>query len=142
MPTTGIINTTLLAMYIDVSGTNTKIAHATDASVSLSHAVRDASTKDSLGWQDNLEGQKSWTASVDGNLAFDATYGVTDLETAFMNRTTVTIVFSTEVTGDTYWSGSAYIDNMDLDSSGVEGNATYSISFTGTGAITSATVSA
>ena len=140
MATTGVVNSTLFALYVDVASTNTKIGYSTDASVSISHSPRDISSKDSNGWMEQLEGQLSFTASVSGHFAFDAAYSALDIEAAVLNRTTLDIVFSTEESGDTFYSGTAYVDSFEIDSSGVEDNVSYSISFTGTGALTSGTV--
>ena len=50
-----------------------------------------------------------------------------------------TVKFSTEVSGDHYWSASAYVTSLEL-SSGMEDNVTYSATFELTGAITYTTV--
>ncbi|MCH2217052.1 MAG: phage tail protein [Flavobacteriales bacterium] len=138
--TSGVINTTLMALYVDVASTNTKIGLSTDASISISHSARDISSKDSDGWMENAEGQLSWSATVSGHFAFDAAYSAVDIETAVLNRTPLDIVFSTEVSGDTFYTGNAYVDSFDIDSSGVEDNVSYTISFTGNGHLTTGAV--
>ena len=47
MATTGIMNGTLLGVYVG----STLIAHATEGSISLSMDTRDATTKDSSGYK-------------------------------------------------------------------------------------------
>lgn len=136
MPTTNVVNSTLMALYVDVSGTLTKVNHLTDASISFTHEPRDITTKDSAGYRELLEGLRSWSASGSGLFAEDATYGYNDLETLLQNRTKVTIRFMTNVTGDTYWEGEAYISSLDKTSSGAEDNVTFSISMEGTGSPT------
>jgi len=136
MATTGIMNGTLLGVYVG----STLIAHATEGSISLSMDTRDATTKDSSGTRDLLEATKSCTISVSALYAEDATYGVDDLMTAWSGRTQLTVKFSTEVSGDHYWSASAYVTSLEV-SSGMEDNVTYSATFELTGAITYSTVS-
>ena len=54
-------------------------------------------------------------------------------------RTELTVMFSTEVSGDYKYSGSAWLTSMSMDSPN-EDNTTYSLSFSGTGALTQAAV--
>jgi predicted secreted protein len=136
MATTGIMNGTLLGVYAG----GTLIAHATEGSISLSMDTRDATTKDSSGTRDLLEATKSGTISVSALYAEDAAYGVDDLMTAWSGRTTLTIKFSTEVTGDHYWEASAYVTSLEVNS-GMEDNVTYSATFELSGAITYGTIS-
>lgn len=131
MPTTGIMNGTLLGVY----SASTLIAHATEGSISLNLDTRDATTKDSSGTRDLLEGIKSGTISVSALYAEDAAYGVDDLMTAWSGRSTLAIKFSTEVTGDHFWSASAYVTSLEVNA-GMEDNVSYSATFELTGAIT------
>ena len=129
------MNGTLLGVYAG----GTLIAHATEGSISLSMDTRDATTKDSSGTRDLLEATKSGTISVSALHAEDAAYGVDDLMTAWSGRSTLTIKFSTEVTGDKYWEASAYVTSLEVNS-GMEDNVTYSATFELSGAITYGTV--
>ena len=137
MATTGIMNGTLLGVY--AGATPTLIAHATESSISLSMDTRDASTKDSAGYRDLLEGSRSGSISVSSLYAEDAAYGVDDLMTHFTARTAVAVKFSTEVSGDHYWSASAYITSLEVSAS-KEDNVTYSATFELTGTIAYSTV--
>ena len=129
------MNGTLLRVY----SAGTLIAHATEGSISLSMDTRDATTKDSSGSRDLLEATKSGTISVSALYAEDAAYGVDDLMTAWSGRSTLTIKFSTEVTGDHYWEASAYVTSLEVNS-GMEDNVSYSATFELSGAITYGTV--
>jgi predicted secreted protein len=100
--------------------------------------TRDATSKDSSGTRDLLEATKSGTISVSALYAEDATYGVDDLMTSWAARTALTVKFSTEVSGDHYWSASAYITSLEV-SAGMEDNVSYSATFELTGAITYST---
>lgn len=135
MATTGIMNGTLLGVYAG----STLIAHATEGSISLSMDTRDATTKGSGGTRDLLEATKSGTISVSALYADDAAYGVSDLMTAWSGRTTLTVKFSTEVSGDSYWSADAYVTSIEVNA-GMEDNVSYSATFELTGTITYSTV--
>jgi predicted secreted protein len=101
--------------------------------------TRDATTKGSSGSRDLLEATKSGTISVSALYADDAAYGVSDLMTAWSARTTLAVKFSTEVSGDSYWSADAYITSLEVNA-GMEDNVTYSATFELTGTITYTTV--
>ena len=135
MATTGVVNSTLFALYAG-DGTYTKIAHSTDASISFSHEPRDITSKDSAGYRQLLEGLRSWSASGSFLVALDATYGYEELYAAWVARSVLTVRFSTQVSGDQYYQGTAYISSLELSSPGAEDNATFSLSLEGTGALT------
>lgn len=135
MATTGVINSTIYAIYV-LDTTYKKIAHMNDASFSFSHEPRDITTKDSAGYRELLEGLRSWSMSSSNLTAFDATYGVDDLRTAALARTQVTLRWMTNVSGDNYVQGTAYITSLEENSPGAEDNASFSVSFEGTGAPT------
>lgn len=128
MATTGIINGTDFGVYVG----NTKIAHATSASISSSMSVRDATSKDSAGNSESLEGMMEWSVEGEGLFALDASYGYVDLHTVLRNRAVVTIRFSSEVSGNEYHEGTAFLVDLSADA-GLEESMTFSFSFTGTG---------
>ena len=136
MATSGVMNGTLLGVYV---GT-TLVAHATEGSISLSMDTRDISSKDSAGTRALLEGMKSGSISMSALYAEDGAYGADDLYTAMAARTPLAVKFSTEVSGDHFWSASAYLTSLEV-SAGTEDNVTYSATFELTGAITYAAVS-
>ena len=143
MATNGVINGTKFGVY----AAGTKIAYATSASISMNHNLRDTSTKDSSGWRDQLEAQRDWEVSVEGMLIFvdgsgGAIAGLTMNElysTYIATRTEFTLMFSTEDTGDIKWSGQAFLTSLSADTPN-EDSSTWSGSFSGTGALTQATV--
>ena len=136
MATSGVMNGTLMGIYIG----STLVAHATEGSISLSMDTRDISSKDSAGTRALLEGMKSGSISMSALYAEDAAYGADELYTAMAARTPLAVKFSTEVTGDHFWSASAYLTSLEVSAS-TEDNVTYSASFELTGAITYAAVS-
>ena len=136
MASTGILNGTLAK--IQVLGIT--VAHLTSNSLTFDHSTRDASTKDSDGWKESLEGQKSFSGSAEGYFAEDANYGFEDLYDAFIARTLVNVTWTTSVVGDTEYSGDCYITSLER-TDGLEESSTFSVSFEGTGAVTKAVVS-
>tara|TARA_R100001440_G_scaffold61921_3_gene81879 strand:- start:629 stop:1030 length:402 start_codon:yes stop_codon:yes gene_type:complete len=109
------------------------IAHSTSASLSMSTELRDSTTKSSGGFQENLGGLKSWELSGDAfvDIASPTGADIESLWTVWNARTAVTCTFG--LSGMTY-TGTAIITSLSIDA-GVEENATYSISLTGTGSI-------
>lgn len=135
MASTGIINATLLAIYVGA----TKIDVQSSASLSLTQSPRKSLNKDSGGWEANYAGAKSWEISGDAEFKIDATEGFSQLFTAYIAGTAVTVKLSTAVSGDKEYTGSAQISKLEM-SGGVEENGSISYSFTGSGALAEATI--
>ena len=110
----------------------------------------DASTKQSLGWAEEIGGQRSWSLTTDGLATVVpgtvATYvSTTELANVAKDRVAVTVKFTTvdnstvggvtPVLGDTYYSGLAFIESLDITAD-MENPVTYSVSFKGTGPLT------
>ena len=136
MATAGVMNGTLMGVYIG----STLIAHSTEGSISLSMDTRDISSKDSAGSRALLEGMKSGSISVSALYTEDSAYGADELFVAMAARTPLAVKFSTEVSGDHFWSASSYLTSLEVSAS-TEDNMTYSATFELTGAITYAAVS-
>lgn len=149
MATTSVFNGTSLVVLI---GTEV-IGFATSCSLSLAIDAPDASTKQSLGWADEIGGQRSWSLTTDGLATVVpgtvATYVTTaELNALAIARTAVTVKFTTvdnstvggvtPVSGDVIYSGSAFIESVDMTAD-MENPVTYSVSFKGTGVLTIAT---
>jgi predicted secreted protein len=135
MPTAGIVNATLISIY---AGT-TKIANITSATLSMTHALREITSNDSAGWEAYAGGKRGWEMSGDSLFTFDGAYTFDDLFALIDGRTTITAKFSTEVTGDKKYSGTAYLTALSATGS-TEENETYSFTLKGSGAIAEATV--
>lgn len=142
MATTGVFNGTSLVVLV---GTEV-VAHATSCTLSLSADLPDATTKESGGWADHIAGLRSWSITTDGLATVEPTgtnYVVGDIFSALNGRGTVTVKFttvsgSTPIVGDLIWSGSAFVESLDITAD-MESPVTYSASFTGTGTLTQAT---
>lgn len=114
-----------------------KLLFGTSASLSVSRDLRDSTNKSSAGWSESLAGLKSWELSGDGFVEFASTAAdtknVKELYTQMVaSNPEVTVKFSD---GTTYYVGNAFITSLSVDA-GVEENATYSVSLTGTGVLT------
>jgi predicted secreted protein len=142
-----IINGTDLKVYD--SSTNILIAFAQSASITINMDTRDISNKESGGFAESLEGQRNFEVSVDGAYAWTnaagsaLTNGSDDLVLKYMldagsnTREAFTLRWGNTAgaTGDTYYQGSAFLTSFSA-TGGTEDTATYSMTFTGTGAIT------
>lgn len=131
MATTGIINGTDLLVFVG----GTAITHSTSASISFSMETRDASTKDSAGYREILEGQRSYTIECEGMTALDAANGFEELFAAWVARTVLTVKFGTSDASDQFYQGTGYLTSLSMDS-GVEDSSTFSASFEMTGTVT------
>lgn len=138
MATSGTVLAKNMALYIDGSP-DTVVTCQVDATISMETATFDTTCKDSGAWSEPRPGTKSWTASVTGNLAFDATFGAVDFFDAWSAQGTTDIVFGTGVTGDVYLYGSAYVTSLEWAASGNDAPVTFSATLTGTGALAKAT---
>jgi predicted secreted protein len=148
-----IQNATNVAIRVGGTGAGNTIGFATSASLSVSMDLRDSTNKQSLRWQENLAGLKSFELSGDAfvDLSGDTATNVNDpfvsnltetatvkllpsLYTTWEAGTEVDVVFGNS--GKNY-TGKGIITSISIDA-GVEENATYSISITGTGALVQA----
>lgn len=144
MPATSIMNSTDVVIQIseDSGTTYDIIGRATSASLSVSMETRSTTTKDSAGWDENLEGLKSWSLSGDGLVTYSISgdYDTPDdLFTLLSNRTLVKVKFGSATSGEIDYTGDAYLVSYEQEA-GVEENVTYSFGFTGTGVLTQASV--
>ena len=146
MATTGVFNGTSLVVLI---GTEV-IGYATSCSLSLAIDTPDSSTKQSLGWAEEIGGQRSWSLTTDGLATVVPGSVATYISTAELNalaiaRAAVTVKFTTvnnstvdgvtPIVGDVVYSGSAFIESVDMTAD-MENPVTYSVSFKGTGVLT------
>ena len=144
MPATSIMNSTDVVIQISEDGGTTYdiIGRATSASLSVSMETRSTTTKDSAGWDENLEGLKSWSLSGDGLVTYSISgdYDTPDdLFNLLSNRTLVKVKFGSATSGEIDYTGDAYLVSYEQEA-GVEENVTYSFGFTGTGVLTQASV--
>jgi len=112
-------------------GTLQAIAFSTSASLSMSMDLRDSTNKSSAGWSQSLGGLKSWEMSSDAFVDIDSPSGA-DIEELFVSWNTGTEIAVSFGKSGMLYTGNALITSISVDA-GVEENATYSISLTGSG---------
>jgi len=137
---TSIMNATDVLIQFSTDGvTYSEVGRCTSASLSVSMETRDTSNKDSAGWRELLEGQKSWSLSGDGLVTYNITGadGYSDLWGYLTGRTKLYVKFGSTSTDEKYYSGQGYLTSLDQEA-GMEDNVTYSFSFEGTAALTEA----
>ena len=111
---------------------STVVGGQRNASLEMSAETIDTTVKTTGGWASKIPGIKSWTSSCDG-IYFLNDAGLKAAQTAFMNGTAVQLDFSNS-SGLAY-SGQAVITSMSVEA-GQEDIVSYTISFEGTGALT------
>jgi len=137
MASTGINRGGLAAVYV----ASVKVTHSTNANLNIEMETRDMTTKDSATWKDTGEGYLSWSMDAEFYVAEDATEGFEELFDDIIARTAVTIKYSSAVSGDVEYRGSAFVTGL-TRSAGLDGdNETYTVTFTGNGALSKATIS-
>ena len=137
---TTIVNTSLLTLYFnDGAGSYEKVAHSTDASISFSAETVDITSKDTSGYRDTIAGLKSWTANLTAFVDYSSSFGQEELVDKWIAGECVTIRFTTNVTSDVYYQGDATITSVELNSSGAEEAASFSLTLENAGAITKGT---
>jgi predicted secreted protein len=144
MATTGLVNGTLVSLYKDVSGTLTKIANGTSADFSMTKDTIDATNKDGGSYKEFLVGLNSWTMNFEGIYEEDGSVGSTqasakDILSDLVAGTLVTVVMTSNVTGDMKLSGSALLTNFAWTAP-VNDVSTFTCSLQGSGTLTIGTV--
>ena len=126
------------------SSTNILVAYAQSGTLNVNHSTRDISNKESSGWAEAMEGQRNWDISLDGAYAWTnvggtaLTNGADDLLNSYIiTRTSLVVRFGNTdgTTSNIYYEGTAWLTAFSV-SAPTEDTATYSISLTGTGALT------
>ena len=148
MATTKVLKGRL--MRITIGGD--KVLYATSSSLTIAIEERETANKDNYGdWKTVEPGVKSWTGSAEAQYSFDSQVDVNGTPEARANAEAafdlievgdlVPIEFLTDVEGDIKYSGSAMIANFQADFPN-DGNATWSLSLTGSGALAKAVIPA
>lgn len=143
MATTGVINGRLLLFKVNtVSTTYVAAGCATECSLSFDQELRETTCAQSGANREFLPGLLTATGSFSGLHAFDdSNFAGEDFYDWLAAQTAKTVKFTTGVTGDIEFSGSAYVTNVTMQGGQNGQNATYSGSVQFTGAMTKATVS-
>jgi predicted secreted protein len=144
MPTSGPVNGTLISIYKDVSGTLKKIANATSNSIDISKDMIDVTSKDSAGAKEFIAGEYGYTLNVEAIFEDDQSVGASqisykDLVTDLLAGTLLTIVLTSNVSGDEKYTGAAFFSSLSLSAPNND-KATWTGTLQGSGALTLGTV--
>ena len=126
------------ATGVVLSLAGTALAHCTSASLSISRDLRDSTTKSSGGWSESLGGLMSWEMSGDAFVDITEGDAVTNIA-ALITGTAIVVTFvlddaDSSTPAPVTYTGNALITSVSMDA-GVEENMSWSISLTGTGAL-------
>jgi predicted secreted protein len=131
MATTGKFDGKLLLVYVG----GTAITHSESCTLNVNQAMISCTTKDSLNWEDVLPGNRDWSVDCSGMVALDATVGPDELTGYILSATQVSLKFTTNVSGDKYWTGPAYLTSFSIEAP--RGSAvSFTANFKGDGALT------
>jgi len=130
------INGTLILL----EDNGTAFALTTSATLNVEMDLPDASSKQSSGWANHIQGQRSFSVDLDGLADFEVSGSVQVLIDHILDRTTVSIEFEPDAgfaggTKGYSYQGSASVSSVSVVASN-EDTATLSGSFVGTGALT------
>jgi len=137
----GQLNGTDLGVYVG----GTLVAYSTSATININHSPRTTTNKESNGFEEVMEGLRSWDVSVDALYAWLDPSGsaisnetLSEIFTGFIHtRASFTLTFgvTSSTTGDTKYTGTAWVTSASLTAP-MEDTATFSVSFQGSGALT------
>jgi hypothetical protein len=130
MATTGVLNGTLMAIYVG----GTKVATLLTNSISINRPTRSIASKDDATWDAKAINRANWSKSGRAFFKFDAGYGFRNLYAAIVAGAAVTVRSSTAVSGDYYYEGSAFLTEVGADYADND-NSEYSFTLEGTGAL-------
>jgi len=139
------LNGSNVVVWLDSATTPTeseKVLFTTNCTLSITHDLPDATTKDSAGWAEHISGLRSWEITVDGLSDFGGASGdnITDLWGLINNRTTTArVIFAVDEDDDgsasAYFYGEVSLANLELTNE-MEATASFSGTLTGNGALT------
>ena len=135
MPSTGIMNGTLLVLQVSTDGSSfTNIGHSTSASLSFSLDTPEATSKDSGGYREVIAGTRSIEISFDGLVAYDDAVDIDTLLGYANNRTKIHARFGTAVSGDTTYAVQGFLSSIEYTADS-EAPITFSGTFTSSGSV-------
>ena len=116
-----------------------KVLFTTNATLSITHDLPDATTKDSAGWAEHISGLRSWEVTVDGLSNFESGENIADLWNYIDGRDTdVRMIFAVDEDDDgsasAYFYGDVSLANLELTNE-MEATASFSGTLTGNGAL-------
>ena len=134
----GQLNGTELGVYMN----GTLVAYSTSATININHSPRSTTNKESAGFEEIMEGLRSWDVSVDALYAWMQPDGnpisnetLSEIFTGYWTtraKFTLTFGVTTTAQNDTKYVGDAWLTSVSLTAP-MEDTATFSASFKGTG---------
>ena len=114
---------------------------AESASLKLASEEIEISCMGAGAWKQIAMGQKNWSISSSAvfYMGDDVIMGVFEFAQLLIDATEVVLQYSTNVVGDKYFEGSAFVVSEDVNSSSKDKGA-YSVNFTGNGILEIKTV--
>jgi predicted secreted protein len=138
MANEGQLNGTELGVYV----AGVLVAYSTNATLNVNHSTRSTTSKESGGWEDNMEGLRNWDVSCDALYAWVDPAGtaitnktLSDLFTGYLEtRTSFELTFGNTgvASNDTKYVGTAWLTSASLTAP-LEDTSTFSVSFQGSG---------
>jgi len=138
MANEGQLNGTELGVYV----AGVLVAYSTNATLNANHSTRSTTSKESGGWEDNMEGLRNWDVSCDALYAWVDPAGsaitnktLSDIFTAYLTtRTSFELTFGANggASNDTKYVGDAWLTSCSLTAP-LEDTSTFSVSFQGSG---------
>jgi hypothetical protein len=132
MPTTGIVNSKLLKVYVGA----TAITCQTDATLSFNNDTRTTTCKDSGQYSEALYAMSNWEISGTALVAYDSSQGFKELMVLAQAQTVSTVSFKTAVLGDPIYTGDVLWQKVECSSPNTNENVTFSFTALGTGPLT------
>ena len=140
----GQLNGTELGVYVG----GVLVAYSTNATLNVNHSTRSTTSKESGGWEDNMEGLRNWDVSCDALYAWLDPDGsaitnktLSDLFTGYLaTRASFDLTFGSTTTtrvGYTKYTGTAWLTSASLTAP-LEDTSTFSVSFQGSGPLVQA----
>ena len=116
----GQLNGTELGVYVG----GVLVAYSTNATLNVNHSTRSTTSKESGGWEDNMEGLRNWDVSCDALYAWLDPAGtaisnktLSDLFTGYLaTRTSFDLTFgnTSATAGNTKYTGTAWLTSASL----------------------------
>jgi TP901-1 family phage major tail protein len=130
-----IYNGTAQLLKLGTAGSEETLIQLTNCTMSVNADLFETTSKESGGWKSVMPGLRDVSYSGEGLADFTASatkYTLTEIFTAYNNRTLLSVVFTN---GTNTFSQSGYIASFEV-SGPMEDVATYTIEVTGTGVLT------
>lgn len=128
MGTTGIVNGTLMALYVG----GVKVAVLTGNGLNLGNPTRETANKDSGNWMTRLPTRGNWSFNGAAFFQFVASGGYLSLFNAKVAKTRVYVEIATKISGDYYFHGYGYIEDLPADF-GDDEASTFNVTINGDG---------